>query len=152
VDLLRPGDTLVITRIDRVARSLRDLHNIVHELREKGAYLKAIEQTVDTSTAAGNVGEIKRLPAAGIGATQLANPRHRQGQRVAAGVLATACQPGTWGGPMTEARSEALWLLMNAAAAGLALFLVGGSFLFDLIGLKEASNKYSRSGESGEAK
>jgi DNA invertase Pin-like site-specific DNA recombinase len=50
---LRPGDTLVVTRIDRLARSLRDLQNIVHELRERGAHLKATEQPIDTSTAAG---------------------------------------------------------------------------------------------------
>lgn len=50
---LRPGDTLVVTRIDRLARSLRDLQNLVHELREKGAHLKATEQPIDTSTAAG---------------------------------------------------------------------------------------------------
>jgi DNA invertase Pin-like site-specific DNA recombinase len=50
---LRPGDNLVVTRIDRLARSLRDLQNIVHELREKGAYLRATEQPIDTSTAAG---------------------------------------------------------------------------------------------------
>ena len=53
MDFLRPGDTLVVTRIDRLARSLRDLQNIVHELREKGAYLKATEQPIDTATAAG---------------------------------------------------------------------------------------------------
>jgi DNA invertase Pin-like site-specific DNA recombinase len=53
LDFLRPGDTLVVTRIDRLARSLRDLQNLVHELREKGAYLKATEQPIDTSTAAG---------------------------------------------------------------------------------------------------
>jgi DNA invertase Pin-like site-specific DNA recombinase len=53
MDFLRPGDTLVVTRIDRLARSLRDLQNIVHELREKGAHLKATEQPIDTSTAAG---------------------------------------------------------------------------------------------------
>ncbi|MFM9847683.1 MAG: recombinase family protein [Hyphomicrobiaceae bacterium] len=53
MDFLRPGDTLVVTRIDRLARSMRDLQNIVHELREKGAHLKATEQPVDTSTAAG---------------------------------------------------------------------------------------------------
>ena len=47
------GDTIVITRIDRLARSMRDLQNIVHELREKGVALKATEQPVDTSTAAG---------------------------------------------------------------------------------------------------
>jgi DNA invertase Pin-like site-specific DNA recombinase len=53
LDFLRPGDTLVVTRIDRLARSMRDLQNIVHELREKRAHLKATEQPVDTSTAAG---------------------------------------------------------------------------------------------------
>ena len=50
---LRPGDSLVVTRIDRLARSLRDLQNLVHELRERGAHLKATEQPIDTSTAAG---------------------------------------------------------------------------------------------------
>jgi len=36
----------------RLARSLRDLQNIVHELREKGVHLKATEQPIDTSSAA----------------------------------------------------------------------------------------------------
>lgn len=47
------GDTLVVTRIDRLARSMRDLQNIVHELKAKGVALKATEQPIDTSTAAG---------------------------------------------------------------------------------------------------
>ena len=41
------------TRIDRLARSLRDLQDIVHEIKGKGVTLKATEQPVDTSTAAG---------------------------------------------------------------------------------------------------
>ena len=53
LEFLRPGDTRIVTRIDRLARSLRDLQNIVHELREKGVHLKATEQPIDTSTAAG---------------------------------------------------------------------------------------------------
>jgi DNA invertase Pin-like site-specific DNA recombinase len=53
MDFLRPGDTLVVTRIDRLARSMRDLQNLVHELQQKGVYLKATEQPIDTSTAAG---------------------------------------------------------------------------------------------------
>lgn len=53
MDFVRRGDTLVITRIDRLARSLRDLQNIVFELREKGAHLKATEQPIDTGSAAG---------------------------------------------------------------------------------------------------
>jgi len=53
MQFIRSGDTLVITRIDRLARSMRDLQNIVYELREKGAHLKATEQPVDTGSAAG---------------------------------------------------------------------------------------------------
>lgn len=53
LSFLRPGDTLVVTRIDRLARSLLDLEGIVGELRAKGVNLKALEQPVDTSTPAG---------------------------------------------------------------------------------------------------
>src|SRR5258706_1292665 len=53
LQFLREGDTLVVTRIDRLARSLRDLQNMVHDLRQRGVTLKATEQPIDTSTAAG---------------------------------------------------------------------------------------------------
>jgi DNA invertase Pin-like site-specific DNA recombinase len=53
LQFLRDGDTLVVTRIDRLARSLRDLQNIVYELKQRGVTLKATEQPIDTSTAAG---------------------------------------------------------------------------------------------------
>lgn len=53
LDFLREGDTLLVTRIDRLARSLADLEGIVGQLREKGAHLKATEQPIDTSTPAG---------------------------------------------------------------------------------------------------
>src|SRR4051794_7782268 len=53
LDFVHAGDTLVVTRIDRLARSLKDLQDIVHELKSKGVILKATEQPVDTGTAAG---------------------------------------------------------------------------------------------------
>ena len=53
LDFLHPGDTLVVTRIDRLARSVRDLQDIVQELKGRGIALKATEQPVDTGTAAG---------------------------------------------------------------------------------------------------
>lgn len=53
LDFLREGDTLLVTRIDRLARSLSDLEGIVAQLRAKGVYLKATEQPIDTSTPAG---------------------------------------------------------------------------------------------------
>ncbi len=53
LDFIHPGETLVVTRIDRLARSMRDLQVIVARLKEKGAHLAATEQPVDTSTATG---------------------------------------------------------------------------------------------------
>lgn len=53
MQFLRSGDMLVVTRIDRLARSLKDLQDIVHELKGKGVALRATEQPVDTATAAG---------------------------------------------------------------------------------------------------
>jgi DNA invertase Pin-like site-specific DNA recombinase len=53
LDFVQPGDTLVVTRIDRLARSLKDLQDIVNELKNRGVALRATEQPVDTSTAAG---------------------------------------------------------------------------------------------------
>jgi len=51
--LLGDGDTLVVTRLDRLSRSIRDLANIAHEIEEAGANLKVLEQQVYTSTSAG---------------------------------------------------------------------------------------------------
>ena len=53
LEFLREGDELVVTRIDRLARSVRDLQNLVYELSQKGVTLKATEQPIDTSTSAG---------------------------------------------------------------------------------------------------
>jgi DNA invertase Pin-like site-specific DNA recombinase len=50
---LRPGDTLVVTRIDRLARSIKDLQDIIHDLKAQGIALKATEQPIDTGNAAG---------------------------------------------------------------------------------------------------
>jgi DNA invertase Pin-like site-specific DNA recombinase len=53
LDFVQPGDTLVVTRIDRLARSLKDLQDIVHELKSRGVALRATEQPIDTGTATG---------------------------------------------------------------------------------------------------
>ena len=53
LDFLRRGDVLMVTRIDRLARSIGDLQNILRIVKAKGASLKAAEQPIDTSTAAG---------------------------------------------------------------------------------------------------
>src|ERR1700721_294802 len=53
LEFLQPGDTLMVTSINRLARSIGDLQDIVPPIKGKGAALKATEQPIDTSTAAG---------------------------------------------------------------------------------------------------
>jgi len=53
LDFVRKGDMIVVTRIDRLARSIADLAAIVRSLENKGVALRATEQPIDTSTAAG---------------------------------------------------------------------------------------------------
>jgi DNA invertase Pin-like site-specific DNA recombinase len=53
MSFLHPGDTLVVTRVDRLARSIKDLQDIVYDLKARDVTLKATEQPVDTRTAAG---------------------------------------------------------------------------------------------------
>jgi DNA invertase Pin-like site-specific DNA recombinase len=53
LEFVEVGDTIVITRIDRLARSIGDLQDIVRHLKAKGVALKATEQPIDMTTAAG---------------------------------------------------------------------------------------------------
>jgi len=52
---LREGDVLVITRLDRLGRSTKDLLTIVGELEDKGIQLEVLEQSIDTSTPEGKL-------------------------------------------------------------------------------------------------
>ena len=50
---MREGDTLKVTRLDRIARSLQHLVNYGAELRDRGIQLHIIEQGIDTTTPEG---------------------------------------------------------------------------------------------------
>lgn len=52
---VREGDVLVVTRLDRLGRSLPDLLDIVLGLREKGVEFRALQQCIDTSTSEGRM-------------------------------------------------------------------------------------------------
>mgnify|MGYP002382249793 CR=1 FL=1 len=55
---LRPGDTLVVWKLDRLSRSLRDLVNTVHDLNARGVGFKVLTgqgAEIDTTTAAGKM-------------------------------------------------------------------------------------------------
>lgn len=52
---LRPGDTLVVWRLDRLGRNLPDLVRIVSELQGKGVAFESLTERIDTGTAAGEL-------------------------------------------------------------------------------------------------
>jgi DNA invertase Pin-like site-specific DNA recombinase len=75
---VRKGDTLVVTRLDRLARSSRDLHNIAHILTEKGVGLKVLEQNIDTTTPEGRM-FFTMLSAVAEFETEIRKGRQREG-------------------------------------------------------------------------
>ncbi len=50
LDQLRNGDIVVIWKLDRLARSLKDLVNLVNEIQEKGGALHSLNDQIDTTT------------------------------------------------------------------------------------------------------
>ena len=55
LDYVREGDSLVISRLDRMARSVLDLAKIAERLKVKGVALKVLDQSIDTSTSEGKL-------------------------------------------------------------------------------------------------
>ena len=52
---LRTGDTLVVWRLDRLGRSLKDLVEIVHTLEARGVSFQSLTESIDTSNAGGKL-------------------------------------------------------------------------------------------------
>lgn len=55
IDYLRDGDALVVTKLDRLARSMRDLLDLVARIEAKGAGLRILNMNLDTATATGKL-------------------------------------------------------------------------------------------------
>ena len=53
LDVLRENDTLVVWKLDRLGRSVKDLVNIVSDLEQRGVHFKSLTDQIDTSTTAG---------------------------------------------------------------------------------------------------
>lgn len=53
LDVIGPSDKLVVYKLDRLARNMKDLLDIVDTLKEKKASLEILDQKIDTSTASG---------------------------------------------------------------------------------------------------
>ena len=52
---LRPGDALVVWKLDRLARSLKDLVEIVHELEEREVGFRSLTESIDTTSPGGRL-------------------------------------------------------------------------------------------------
>lgn len=55
LELLRPGDTLTVWRLDRLGRSLFELLTLVRHLNERGVEFRSLSESLDTSTSAGRL-------------------------------------------------------------------------------------------------
>ena len=55
LDQMRKGDVLVVWKLDRLSRSLRDVLTIMERLRDSGAGFRSLTEAIDTTTAAGRM-------------------------------------------------------------------------------------------------
>ena len=55
LDQLRPGDTLVVWRLDRLGRSIRHLIDQLHALDERGVGFRSLQETIDTTSSGGRL-------------------------------------------------------------------------------------------------
>ena len=88
LEQLRPGDTLVVCRLDRLSRSLQHLISIVTGLTECGVGFRSLTEDIDTSTAGG------RLIFALYGLTMLGRDYHEENADVGADGASTLQQQG----------------------------------------------------------
>ena len=55
IAFLRPGDELVVTRLDRLGRDTRDVLNLIHECEQRGAFLTVLDPHVSTRGEMGHI-------------------------------------------------------------------------------------------------
>jgi len=55
LDYLRPGDTLLVWRLDRLGRSMPHLVGLVSELKDRGVTFRSLQEGIDTSTINGEL-------------------------------------------------------------------------------------------------
>ena len=99
IDYARAGDALVVTKLDRLARSVAHLVSIVARLEAKGVALKVLEQAIDTSTSSGRL-MFNMLGAIAQFERELMLERQRDG-------IATAKADGKYKGRKPTARAKA---------------------------------------------
>ena len=98
LDFIREGDTLVVTKLDRLARSVRNLVEITDKLKAKNAELKILSMNLDTSTATGKL-MLNLLASIGEFEREIMLERQREG-------IAKAKADGKYKGRAPTARAK----------------------------------------------
>jgi DNA invertase Pin-like site-specific DNA recombinase len=99
IDYARDGDTLVVTQLDRLARSTRHLGEIMDTLSNKGAHLRIMNLGIDTGTATGEL-MVNLIGAIAQFERQMMLERQREG-------IAKAKPEGKYKGRKPTARAKA---------------------------------------------
>jgi DNA invertase Pin-like site-specific DNA recombinase len=55
IEFLRPGDELMVTRLDRLGRDTRDVLNLIHECEQRGAFVTVLDPHISTRGEMGHV-------------------------------------------------------------------------------------------------
>ena len=110
LDYARAGDVLVVTKLDRLARSIRDLCSIVDRLTAKGVSLRILGMGLDTATANGRL-MLNVLGSVAQFEREVMLERQREG-------IAKAKVEGKFKGRAPTARSKAEEVKALVAAAG----------------------------------
>ena len=100
LEFIREGDTLVVTKLDRLARSTGDLLRINEAVEEKGARLRILDLDLDTSTATGKL-LLTMVGAIAAFERDLMLERQREG-------IAAAKAAGKYKGRKATARAKAV--------------------------------------------
>ena len=112
---LRQGDTFVVWRLDRLARSMRQLYSRLDQIYAKGAYFRSLQENFDFGTVSGKLV---------LGVLGLVAEFERQiiAQRTSAGIAALRARrkDKTWGPKvyMTPARIKRVGELLNSGMTG----------------------------------
>jgi DNA invertase Pin-like site-specific DNA recombinase len=99
LDYVRDGDTVVVTKLDRIGRSTRHLLEIVDALREKGVNFRVLNISLDTSTATGKL-MLTMLSAVASFEREMMLERQKEG-------IALAKAEGKYKGRQPKAREKA---------------------------------------------